>query len=65
MKYVVVGGGISGLSIARILQNNSQEVIVLEADSRPGGMIKCDRIGNSLFHRMGGGMFLILKEKMY
>ena len=39
MKYVVVGGGISGLSIARILQNNSQEVIVLEADSRPGGMI--------------------------
>ena len=48
MKYVVVGGGISGLSIARILQNNSQEVIVLEADSRPGGMIKCDRIGNTL-----------------
>ena len=57
MKYVVVGGGISGLSIARILQNNSQEVIVLEADSRPGGMIKCDRIGNSLFHRMGGHVF--------
>lgn len=56
MKYIVVGAGISGLSIARLL-NKDNEVVVLEADSRPGGMIKCDSIEGSLFHRTGGHVF--------
>lgn len=56
MKYIVVGAGISGLSIAQLLKKNN-EVVVLEADSRPGGMIKCDSIEGSLFHRTGGHVF--------
>lgn len=57
MKYVVIGAGMSGLAIANILQSNGNDVIVYEKDSRPGGMIKCDIINGSLFHRTGGHIF--------
>ena len=65
MRYIVIGGGISGLSIAQLLRKDNQEVIVLEAETRPGGMIKCDLINGSLFHRTGGHVFNTLKGKMY
>lgn len=47
----------SGLAIANILQDNGQDVTVFEKDNRPGGMIKCDRVEGSLFHRTGGHVF--------
>ena len=56
MKYAIIGGGISGLSVANLLKDK-YEVIVYEADSRPGGMIKCDVVDGSLFHRTGGHVF--------
>lgn len=56
MKYIVIGAGVSGLSIAQLLKQ-SNEVIVFESDNRPGGMIKCDRIEGCLFHRTGGHVF--------
>ena len=40
-----------------MLRNNNNEVVVIEKDSRPGGMIKCDRINGSLFHLTGGHVF--------
>lgn len=55
-RIAVIGGGISGLSIARMLSNRA-EVIVFEAADRPGGLIKCDRIQGNLFHRTGGHVF--------
>lgn len=57
MKIAVIGAGISGLSIAKMLVEKGHEVIVYEKDRRPGGMIKCDRIEGSLFHRTGGHVF--------
>lgn len=57
MKYIVIGAGMSGLATANMLQENGNEVIVYERDSRPGGMIKCDIIEGSLFHRTGGHVF--------
>jgi len=57
MKYAIIGAGMSGLAIANILQDNGNEVAVFEKDSRPGGMIKCDRVNGSLFHRTGGHVF--------
>ena len=61
MKYIIIGAGISGLSIAQLL-NKDNEVIVLEKDDRPGGMIKCDRVEGSLFHRTGGHVFNTKRE---
>lgn len=57
MRYIVVGAGISGLAIANILQDNGEEVLVFEKNSRPGGMIRCDLVNGSLFHRTGGHVF--------
>ncbi len=56
MKYAIIGGGISGLSIANLLKDE-HEVIIFEADKHPGGMIKCDVVEGSLFHTTGGHVF--------
>lgn len=61
MKYAVIGGGISGLSIANLLKDNN-DVVVFESESRPGGMIKCDVVDGNLFHRTGGHVFNTKRE---
>jgi protoporphyrinogen oxidase len=61
MKYAIIGGGISGLSIAHLLKGDN-EVVVFESDSRPGGLIKCDVIEANLFHRTGGHVFNTKRE---
>ena len=55
-KIIVIGGGISGLSIAQMLHPEN-DVTVFEADCRPGGMIKCDVVDGNLYHRTGGHVF--------
>lgn len=57
MKYAVIGAGVSGLSVAQMLQKKGETVVVYEKYNRPGGMIKCDRVQGSLFHRTGGHVF--------
>lgn len=57
MKYIVIGAGMSGLAIANMLKDKREDVVVYEADARPGGMIKCDIVEGSLFHRTGGHVF--------
>ena len=57
MKYIIVGAGISGLSIGQVLKEYGHDVQLFEADSRPGGMVKCDRVHGHLFHRTGGHVF--------
>lgn len=56
MKIAVIGAGISGLSIAQMLKDN-HDIVIFEADSRAGGIIKCDSINGNLFHRTGGHVF--------
>ena len=55
-KVVIVGAGISGISISRMLSGRF-EVKILERSSMPGGLIKCERIDGVLFHRVGGHVF--------
>lgn len=55
-SIIVIGGGISGLSIANMLQSH-YEVTIFEAESRPGGLIRCDVVDGNLFHRTGGHVF--------
>lgn len=61
MKYAIIGGGISGLSVANMLKDK-HDVTIFESDSRPGGMIKCDVIDDCLFHRTGGHVFNTKRE---
>ncbi|HAO05993.1 MAG TPA: UDP-galactopyranose mutase [Chryseobacterium sp.] len=56
MKVAVIGGGISGLSIAHMLGDRA-EVVIFESADRPGGLIKCDIVKGNLFHRTGGHVF--------
>lgn len=55
-KIAVIGGGISGISAAKMLSEN-YDVAVFEKESRIGGLIKCDDINGNLFHRVGGHVF--------
>lgn len=55
-KIAIIGAGISGLGIANRLKEN-YSVKIFEADSRPGGLIKCDRVNGGLFHTVGGHVF--------
>ncbi len=53
---IVIGSGISGLSISRMLSDR-YSVKILEKGEKTGGLIKCDRVDGNLFHRVGGHVF--------
>lgn len=55
-KIAVIGAGISGLTVAQLL-NDKSEVVLFERESKAGGLIKCERINGSLFHTCGGHVF--------
>ncbi|WP_418409958.1 protoporphyrinogen/coproporphyrinogen oxidase [Alistipes sp.] len=55
-KCIIIGAGISGISIAQCLKNRFQ-VKLFEAASKPGGLIKCERINGHLYHTVGGHVF--------
>lgn len=55
-KAIIIGSGISGLSISRMLSNRF-DVEILERQDKYGGMIKCERINGNLFHKVGGHVF--------
>lgn len=55
-EIAIIGAGVSGMTCAHLLSENNS-VTVYESDSRPGGLIKCERINGSLFHTCGGHVF--------
>ena len=63
-RIAIVGGGISGLTVAYSLINRGEEldVMVFESESRAGGKICTDRGGGFLFERGANG-FLDNKPK--
>lgn len=52
----IIGAGISGLSMAQCLKNRFN-VVVFESASKPGGLIKCNRVNGNLYHMVGGHVF--------
>ena len=56
-KVVIIGGGISGLTVAYVLlQNNKNlDITVLESDSRPGGKIWSEKADGFLCERGPNG----------
>ncbi len=55
-KVLVVGGGISGISVSRMISSFS-DPIVFEKESTPGGLIRCKRANDCLYHLLGGHVF--------
>ena len=48
--------GVSGLTVARLLQNRYQ-ITVFEKEFTPGGLIRCKRVDGNLYHLCGGHVF--------
>lgn len=57
MNVAVIGAGVSGLTVAHMLVKNEYNVVVFEKESTPGGLIRCKRVNESLFHTCGGHVF--------
>jgi len=55
-KIAIVGAGISGLAAGQILGKKHQ-VEIFDKAAKPGGLVKCDRINDNLFHKVGGHVF--------
>jgi len=55
-QVAIVGGGISGCSIARIL-NSKGHVTTLFERSRLGGLVSCSFDNGHTYHRVGGHVF--------
>ena len=56
MKYAIIGAGVSGLTVANLLKDG-HDVKVFEKEKTPGGLIRCEKVEESLFHRCGGHVF--------
>lgn len=56
-SYAVIGSGISGISISKMLNDKSCNVEVFEKNDAIGGLIKCENINGHLFHKVGGHVF--------
>jgi len=63
-KIAIIGSGISGISIGKLLSRNF-EVTIFEKSEKVGGLIKCDRIQGNLFHRVGGHVFNAKNPKVF
>ncbi len=60
-RIAIIGAGVSGLTMGRLLAPHAS-VTVFESDSRPGGLIKCSRVDGNLFHTCGGHVFNTRRE---
>lgn len=49
MKFIVLGGGLTGLSCALTLRKNGHEVVLLEKEPETGGLTRCIRIDGYTF----------------
>lgn len=60
--YLIIGGGMSGITAARLLQLSGVErLLVLEAGAEPGGLCRTKEIGGHVLDT-GGGHFLCTKH---
>ena len=54
MKIAILGGGISGVALARMCSADGHHVTVLEKSDRAGGLCKSRKIGDFVFDEAGG-----------
>ncbi|HLQ37906.1 MAG TPA: FAD-dependent oxidoreductase [Planctomycetota bacterium] len=54
MQIAILGGGISGTALARMLAADGHQVVVLEKSDRPGGLCRSRTLGGFTFDDAGG-----------
>ncbi|MCR9245340.1 MAG: FAD-dependent oxidoreductase [bacterium] len=54
MKIAILGGGISGTAVARMLARDGHDAVVLERSERAGGLCQSSRFGEFTFDNAGG-----------
>jgi protoporphyrinogen oxidase len=64
VKIAILGGGISGVALARMLAADAHRVVVLEAGDRPGGLCKSRRYGEFTFDEAGGHILFSKDQKV-
>lgn len=62
-RIAIIGGGISGASIGKML-NERYGITIFEQKEKLGGLISCDRVDGALFHKVGGHVFNTKNEKV-
>lgn len=62
-KIAIIGAGISGLSAAQLLSEHA-DITIFEKDSQSGGLIKCIRVEDNLYHIVGGHVFNSKNKKV-
>lgn len=62
MKVAILGGGISGVTLARLLAADGHRVTVLEKSDRAGGLCKSQQVDGFTFDEAGGHI-LFSKQK--
>lgn len=64
MKVGILGGGLSGLTIARMLQEHGVESVVFEKEQRIGGLCRTNVIDGYVFDVGGGHVFNSKNERI-
>ena len=55
-RVAIIGAGISGLSIGQLLKE-THDVTIFEKENTAGGLVRCLKYENSIFHICGGHVF--------
>ena len=61
MKTAILGGGLSGLTLARLLHENGKDVVVLEAEPEYGGLCR-SRTDNGFTFDTGGSHIIFSRD---
>jgi len=62
VKTAILGGGLSGLSLARLLHERGDEVVVLEAEEQYGGLCR-SLTENGFTFDIGGSHIIFSRDK--
>lgn len=62
VRTLILGGGLTGITLARLLREKGYEVLVLEAESRIGGLCR-SRTGHGFTFDTGGSHIIFSRDK--